>query len=195
MSACYLRDGSRGLFFRTRDTCVQTVTIHNHNWENYTWEIVRRRVVASRSSPAAGNFMERHKSDGLIDGKMADKHVDEAANGFDDPTEGHDELVTTAAAVAVVGVGVIIFEAALLPGLVLGIATMVVPKYLPQIGGAINPLVRSTVRGAYKMGQKTREMVAEAQEQMHDIVAEVDAEGDRKAAPPKSPAHSSIPTA
>jgi hypothetical protein len=96
--------------------------------------------------------MERHKSDGLIDGKMADKHVDEAANGFDDPTEGHDEFIATAATVAVVGAGVIIFEAALLPGLVLGIATMAVPKYLPQIGGAINPLVRSTVRGAYKIG-------------------------------------------
>jgi hypothetical protein len=63
--------------------------------------------------------MERHKSDGLIDGKMADKHVDEAANGFDDPTEGHDEFIATAATVAVVGAGVIIFEAALLPGLVL----------------------------------------------------------------------------
>lgn len=36
----------------------------------------------------AGNSMERHKSDGLTDGKMADKHVDEAGDGFDDPTEG-----------------------------------------------------------------------------------------------------------
>jgi hypothetical protein len=139
--------------------------------------------------------MERHKSDGLADGKMADKHVDEAANGFDDPTEGHDELVATAATVAVVGAGVIIFEAALLPGLVLGVATMLVPKYLPQIGGAINPLVRSTVRSAYKMGQKTREMMAEAQEQVHDIVAEVDAEGNRKAASAKSSARPSAPTA
>jgi hypothetical protein len=139
--------------------------------------------------------MERHKSDGLIDGKMADKHVDEAANGFDDPTEGHDEFIATAATVAVVGAGVIIFEAALLPGLVLGIATMAVPKYLPQIGGAINPLVRSTVRGAYKMGQKTREMVAEVQEQVHDIVAEVDAEGNKKAPPAKSQPRSPTPAA
>ena len=139
--------------------------------------------------------MERHKSDGLVDGKMADKHVDEAGDGFDDPTEGHDELVATAATVAVVGAGVVIFEAALLPGLVLGVATMLVPKYLPQIGSAINPLVRSTVRGAYRMGQKTREMMAEAQEQVHDIVAEVDAEGNRKAASTKSSARPSAPTA
>jgi hypothetical protein len=32
--------------------------------------------------------------------------------------------------------------------------------------------------GVYKMGHKTREMMAEAHEQVHDIVAEVHAEGD-----------------
>jgi hypothetical protein len=43
--------------------------------------------------------------------------------------ENNEELVATAATVCVVGAGVLIFEAALLPGLVLGIATMMVPKY------------------------------------------------------------------
>ncbi len=46
------------------------------------------------------------------------------------------------------------------------------------MGEALNPLFRSTVRGAYKLGNKTREFVAEAQEQVHDIVAEVHAEDD-----------------
>jgi hypothetical protein len=106
--------------------------------------------------------------------------------GHPDPLEeshaSQEEMVATAATVCVVGAGVLIFEAALLPGLVLGVATMLVPKYLPKIGAAMNPLVKSTVRGAYKMGQKTREMVAEVQEQVHDIVAEVDAEADKKPA-------------
>jgi hypothetical protein len=104
--------------------------------------------------------------------------------------ETNEELVATAATVCVVGAGVLIFEAALLPGLVLGIATMMVPKFLPRMGTAMSPLVKSTVRGAYKMGQKTREMVAEMQEQVHDIVAEVDAEGEKKGQPaaPTAPA-------
>jgi len=97
--------------------------------------------------------------------------------------EGSEELIATAATVCVVGAGVLIFEAALLPGLVLGVAAMAVPKYLPRLGAAVNPLLKSTVRGAYKVGQKTREMVAEVQEQVHDIVAEVDAEGEKKARP------------
>ena len=91
-------------------------------------------------------------------------------------TESFDTTAATVATVAVVGVGALVFEAALLPGLCLGVAAMLVPKFLPQIGRALNPLVKSTVRGAYRLGRKTREMVAEAEEHVHDMVAEVGAE-------------------
>ena len=87
-------------------------------------------------------------------------------------------MVATVATVAVVGVAAAVFEVALLPGIVLGVAAVAAPRYFPKMGAALNPLFRSTVRGAYKLGQKTREMMAEAQEQVHDIVAEVHAEGD-----------------
>ena len=103
-----------------------------------------------------------------------------------DPTEQGDQhfngTAATVATVAVVGVGALVFEAALIPGLALGVAAMLVPKFLPQIGTALNPLVKSTVRGAYRVGRKTRELVAEAEEHVHDIVAEVDAEADVNAA-------------
>jgi len=46
----------------------------------------------------------------------------------------------------------------------------------------LKPLFKSTVRGAYKITQKTREFVAETQEHVQDIVAEVDAEVDTKGA-------------
>lgn len=128
--------------------------------------------------------MERHKHDGHNGGKA--DHLAEPVDPLDESLEGDEDFVATAATVCVVGAGVLIFEAALLPGMVLGVATMLVPKYLPKLGAAVNPLVKSTVRGAYKMGQKTKEMVAEVQEQVHDIVAEVDAEGGKKAAAPKT---------
>ena len=95
--------------------------------------------------------------------------------------EGGNEAVITAATIGVVGVGVLVFEAALLPGLVLGIAATLAPKYLPKIGSALSPLFKSTVRGAYKVGQKAREAAAEAQEHMGDILAEVEAESGGKA--------------
>jgi len=121
--------------------------------------------------------MERHKVDGPNGSNPADP--------IEETHEGQDELIATAATVCVVGAGVLIFEAALLPGLVLGVATMLVPKYLPKMGSAVNPLVKSTVRSAYKMGQKTKEVFADVQEQVHDIVAEVDAEADKKGMAPK----------
>jgi hypothetical protein len=92
--------------------------------------------------------------------------------------EERGDVVATVATVAVVGVAAAAFEAALLPGIVLGVAAVAVPRYLPQLGSALTPLFRSTVRSAYKIGQRTKEMMAEAHEQVHDIVAEVHAEGD-----------------
>ncbi len=46
------------------------------------------------------------------------------------------DLVATVAMVGVVGVGVAVFEAALLPGLALGVAAMAAPKFVPKIGSA-----------------------------------------------------------
>lgn len=76
----------------------------------------------------------------------------------------------------VVGVAAAVFEAALLPGLVLGVAAMLVPKAPPGVGASLNPLFRSTVRAAYKIGHKTKEMMTEAHEHVNDIVAEMHAE-------------------
>src|SRR5580698_2042483 len=108
----------------------------------------------------------------------AEQHVENGAAPDTAQTENENrsEVVATVATVAVVGIGAVAFEAALLPGLVLGVAAMWLPKYFPKMGEALNPMFRSTVRGVYKIGQKSKEMMAEAQEQVHDIVAEVHAE-------------------
>jgi hypothetical protein len=53
---------------------------------------------------------------------------------------------------------------------------------MPNIGSAVAPMFRSSVRGAYRLGQRTREMVAEAQEHVNDIVAETNAEDRSKEA-------------
>jgi Protein of unknown function (DUF5132) len=82
----------------------------------------------------------------------------------------------TVATVVVVAAGAALFEAALLPGLVLGVAAMAAPKYLPRLAGALGPVFKSTVRGTFKLAQKSKEAFAEAQEHVNDIVAEVRAE-------------------
>jgi Protein of unknown function (DUF5132) len=105
------------------------------------------------------------------------EHVEEAApEAHEDQENGG--LNKTVATVAVVAAGAALFEAALLPGIVIGVAAVAAPKYLPKLAGALNPLFKSTVRGTYKFAQKSREMFAEAQEQVHDIVAEVKHEAE-----------------
>jgi hypothetical protein len=127
------------------------------------------------------------------------EHARAAAPGHDSFVE-HDEfpsteaiqtseepgdLLPTVATVAVVGMGAAIFEAAILPGLVLGVVAMCLPRFYPQIGSALHPLFKSAVRGAEQIRQKTREILAEAQEQVQDIVAGVDAEKDLGPTPSK----------
>ena len=109
---------------------------------------------------------------------LADQVDASKIDAIESDSEDRNELLPTVATVAVVGIGAAVFEAAHLPGLVLGVAAMCVPRFLPQIGSALHPLFTSTVRGTYQFGQKTRQMVAEAQEQVQDIVAEANAEKD-----------------
>jgi hypothetical protein len=128
--------------------------------------------------------MSRSKLDGHADLEHESvKSIPEPADPIDAAETDQSDIVLTAATVAVVGVGVIVFEAALLPGLVLGVAAMLAPKVLPNLGAALNPLFKSTVRGAYQVGRKTKEMMAEAHEHVNDIVAEVHSDAEEKAPP------------
>lgn len=111
----------------------------------------------------------------MVDVDQIDETDDPALLDDASPDTG---MLATVATIGVVGVGVAVLEAALLPGVVLGVAAVAAPKYLPRLGSAMAPLFRSAVRGVYMAGRKTREIVAEAQEQVNDIVAEVDSETD-----------------
>jgi hypothetical protein len=113
---------------------------------------------------------------------MTDETQSTAADDADAPSKpasfgwACDDFTTKAATVGVIFVGAALVEVALIPGMVIGAAAILAPKYAPQVGATLQPLFRSLVRGAYKFGRKAREAAAEATEQVHDIVAEVHAE-------------------
>jgi hypothetical protein len=115
----------------------------------------------------------------LATAPVEDATAAQAATAEADSDEIEDHtLTTTVATVAVVAIGAAIADVALLPGLVLGAAAMVVPRFYPQIGEALNAGFRTTVRGAYKLGQNARDLAAETKERIDDFVAEVDAEDE-----------------
>jgi hypothetical protein len=74
-------------------------------------------------------------------------------------------------------VGVALISTELIPGMLIGLAA----AFLPGMGPKLRPLLKSTVRAGYSAVQKTRELVAEASEQMQDAVAEARAEHESKA--------------
>lgn len=56
------------------------------------------------------------------------------------------DLLATAAALGAIGAGVALFEAALLPGLAIGAAAVLAPKYLPKLRRRLKPLFNAGVR-------------------------------------------------
>ena len=105
----------------------------------------------------------------------ADEHEAEAPEA-EATAEGGSDFVTTATTIGVIGVAVALIDVALIPGVVIGVAAAFAPKYVPKLGDRLQPLFKSTVRGAYKLSRKARTAVAEARERVGDIAAEVDAE-------------------
>jgi hypothetical protein len=86
------------------------------------------------------------------------------------------DVVTTVTTIGVIGVAAALFDVALIPGIVIGVAAAYAPKYVTNIGDRLQPLFNYTVRGAYKMTRSARSAMAETRERMHDIAAEVEAE-------------------
>jgi hypothetical protein len=99
--------------------------------------------------------------------------------------ENGSDIVGKAATIAVVGVGVALISAELIPGMLIGVAA----AFLPGIGPKLRPFFKSTVRAGYSAFRKTREMVSEAGEQIQDVIAEVNTEHTHPAPPPPSAPH------
>jgi hypothetical protein len=126
---------------------------------------------------------------------MAEENsADEAAHGDTpdgaDNGSGKDDILKTAATIGIIGVGAALIEVGLIPGIIIGVAAAYAPKYLPKVGEQLQPMFKCAVRGAYKLSRKAKGAVAEAHEQVQDIVAEVHAE-DTKAPASNSPAEGS----
>ena len=104
-------------------------------------------------------------------------------SGFAPPENGDlksDDVMAKAATIAVVGVGVALISAELLPGMLIGVAA----AFLPGIGKNMRPFVKNTVKAGYTAVRMTREMVAEASEQVQDMLAEAKAEDIPPVPPP-----------
>ncbi|MDN5940697.1 MAG: DUF5132 domain-containing protein [Nitrospira sp.] len=67
-----------------------------------------------------------------------------------------------------------------------GIA-LVAPTVLPAVGAAIRPLLKEAIKGGLLLYDTVKESVAEAGEQVNDMVAEVRAEAEEGDGSPETP--------
>ena len=108
-------------------------------------------------------------------------HIDDLAEespeleNFGEEVKSND-VVAKAATIAVVGVGVALISTELIPGMLIGVCA----AFLPGVGPKLRPLFKSSVRAGYAAVRKTRELYAEATEQVQDVVAEARAENTTK---------------
>jgi hypothetical protein len=143
---------------------------------NDAWRIISG--TRSRLNLKGAIAVPKFKADVDVGAGHEKAAAEPAAPEASDAPEAADEynLTTTVATIGVIGVAAALIDLALIPGMIIGVAAAFAPKYVPNLGERLQPLFNCTVRGAYKMTRTARGAVAEAQERMHDIAAEVDAE-------------------
>jgi hypothetical protein len=84
-----------------------------------------------------------------------------------------DDFHAGLATAAIVGLGAFIFRRSLLPGMLLGVASMAAPRIFPELEPALRPLIKNTLKAGLAVARKGKEMTAEASEQLEDIIAEI----------------------
>ena len=99
---------------------------------------------------------------------------------------GHEQTKSELAAAAVVGVAAVLIEIELLPGILLGVAAMMVPKLLPGLANSAGPFVKTALGLGYKAVAKTQQLIAEAVDHAQDMLAEIKADASSKPAAPKA---------
>src|SRR5262249_61727438 len=107
----------------------------SQTWMMVAFHCPMAAAVAVRG-PMPGAIPMAKKLDGHPDpGASNGQHAGAPADEPEQVENGNDELLATAATVGVVAVGALVFEAALIPGIALGVCAMLAPKALPKIGG------------------------------------------------------------
>jgi hypothetical protein len=105
----------------------------------------------------------------MAEAERSDDYDEEGAEILEE--EGSSLLGTL-----ITGVAVAFIKPDLLPGMAVGVAAALGPKLLPAVGSLLRPAIKTAVRAGYTTAVATRGVVAEAGEQVQDMIAEARAD-------------------
>ena len=100
--------------------------------------------------------------------------ADESEHGYRE--DGIEEEGGSLMTALLTGAAVAVIKPELLPGMAIGVAAAMGPKLLPTVGGLLRPFITTAVRAGYSTAIATRGVVAEAGEQVQDMLAEARAD-------------------
>jgi hypothetical protein len=78
-------------------------------------------------------------------------------------------------ATAVIGIGAVVLEPELLPGIAIGLLAAIAPKYIPRLSTHLRPIGNTVRRAAAALTEKGRELGNRAKEKSHDVTHETTA--------------------
>jgi hypothetical protein len=125
----------------------------------------RKRLNEEETHEGHHDETHHHNHSEAIDHEPEPEALDDVS---DLEEVSNNDMVGKIATIAVIGVGAAIISVELIPGMLIGVAA----AFLPGIGPKIRPFMKSTIRAGYAAMKRTREMVAEASEQVQDVVSE-----------------------
>jgi len=106
--------------------------------------------------------------------------ADDVRDDYEENGEGLPEVLedegSSLLGTLITGAAVAFIKPDLLPGMAVGVAAALGPKLLPAVGGLLRPVVKTAVRAGYATAVATRGVVAEAGEQVQDMIAEARAD-------------------
>src|ERR671918_1083137 len=114
----------------------------------------------------------------LFEGRW--KMADDERDDYDDEGNGMPEVLeeegSSLLGTLITGAAVALIKPELLPGMAVGVAAALGPKLLPVVASLLRPVVKTAVRAGYATAVATRGVVAEAGEQVQDLIAEARAD-------------------
>ena len=148
-----------------------SVTLHSHEPNSNS---------NGKTSPN-GDGSESHVLNGLNGSNGSDSQEIEFSNANASWTEnmverGRDLMSSEASGIATAAaivVGAALIEIELIPGLVIGAGAVVLGKLFPEISIYARPIFKSIIKAGFSATHKIRQVVAETNEQVNDLVAEV----------------------
>ena len=152
------------------NSMIEQNTVHHHSNE------IKNNLSSGHATASNGitNHPISEENENKIENKEYLSNTEKwSANLVERGKDLLSSETSSAATAAAIIVSAALIEIELIPGLIIGASAILLGKIFPEIGSYIRPAVKGVVRAGFSATHRVRQIIAEASEQVSDLVAEV----------------------